>query len=116
MAELGAANPAAWAGSEMREHIPQPARYQALRRIWATALSPWRDSGSLTGGRSGSAGRSHPPRRLQCGRWRHHGHRRGIRSRRSPRLTKMGVLAAQEWWSGAGSNRRPSAFQAGHFP
>ena len=47
MAELGAANPAAWAGSKVREGIPERARYLALRRIWATALSPWRDRGTL---------------------------------------------------------------------
>ena len=47
MAELGATNPVAWAGSEMREDIPQQARYLALRRIWATALSPCRDRDTL---------------------------------------------------------------------
>ena len=30
MAELGAASPAAWAGSEVKEDIPQQARYLAL--------------------------------------------------------------------------------------
>jgi hypothetical protein len=27
-------------------------------------------------------------------------------------LSKLSIAAVQEWWSGAGSNRRPSAFQA----
>jgi len=26
-------------------------------------------------------------------------------------LCARGICAGQEWWSGAGSNRRPSAFQ-----
>lgn len=43
MTELGAPDPGVWAGSEIREGIPQQARYLALRRIWAKALMPWRD-------------------------------------------------------------------------
>jgi hypothetical protein len=47
MAELGASDPGAWAGSEVREGIAQQARYLVLRRIWAKALTPWRDPGTL---------------------------------------------------------------------
>jgi hypothetical protein len=43
MTELGAPEPSSWAGSELREGIPQQARYLVLRRIWADALTPWRD-------------------------------------------------------------------------
>jgi hypothetical protein len=47
MAELGAPEPGSWASSEISEGIPQQARYLVLRRIWATALMPWRDPGTL---------------------------------------------------------------------
>jgi hypothetical protein len=47
MAELGAPEPGGWASSEIREGIPQQARYLILRRIWANALMPWRDPGML---------------------------------------------------------------------
>jgi hypothetical protein len=47
MAELGAPEPGSWASSEIREGIPQQARYLVLRRIWANALMPWRDPGML---------------------------------------------------------------------
>lgn len=47
MAELGAPEPDDWARSEIREGIPQQARYLLLRRIWANALTPWRDLGML---------------------------------------------------------------------
>lgn len=47
MAELGAGDPASWASSEIREGIPQQARYLVLRRVWADALTPWRDPGAL---------------------------------------------------------------------
>lgn len=47
MTELAAPEPGGWAGSEIREGIPQQARYLALRRIWAKALMPWRDPSSM---------------------------------------------------------------------
>jgi hypothetical protein len=47
MTELGASEPGGWAESEIREGIPQQARYLALRRIWAKALMPWRDPSSM---------------------------------------------------------------------
>lgn len=47
MAELGAPEPDEWARSEIREGIPQQVRYLLLRRIWANALTPWRDLGML---------------------------------------------------------------------
>ncbi|MBO0819161.1 MAG: hypothetical protein J2P30_28830 [Actinobacteria bacterium] len=47
MAELGAPEPDSWASSEIREGIPQQARYLVLRRIWANTLMPWRDPGVL---------------------------------------------------------------------
>jgi hypothetical protein len=43
MAELGASDPGGWASSEITEGIAQQARYLALRRIWAIAITPWRD-------------------------------------------------------------------------
>lgn len=47
MAELGAREPGTWASSEITEGIPQQARYLVLRRIWATTLTPWRETGML---------------------------------------------------------------------
>lgn len=47
MAELGASEPGSWASSEIREGIPQQARFLVLRRIWANTLTPWRDPGAL---------------------------------------------------------------------
>jgi hypothetical protein len=47
MTELGAPEPDSWASSEISEGIPQQARYLVLRRIWAKALTPWRDAGML---------------------------------------------------------------------
>lgn len=47
MAELGAPEPDGWASSEIREGVPQQARYLVLRRIWANTLLPWRDPGML---------------------------------------------------------------------
>jgi hypothetical protein len=31
-------------------------------------------------------------------------------------LSRWNIYAGQRWWSGAGSNRRPSAFQADQMP
>ncbi len=39
MDELGASDPEGWARSEIREDIPQQARYLVLRRIWNEALA-----------------------------------------------------------------------------
>jgi hypothetical protein len=47
MTELAASEPGNWGGSEIKEGIPQQARYLALRRIWAKALMPWRDPSML---------------------------------------------------------------------
>jgi hypothetical protein len=40
MADLGAGDPASWARSELRENLPQQARYLFLRRVWLDALTP----------------------------------------------------------------------------
>lgn len=47
MAELGAPDPGSWASSEITEGIAQQARYLVLRRIWAIAITPWRDQQTL---------------------------------------------------------------------
>lgn len=47
MAELGAPDPGSWASSEIAEGIAQQARYLVLRRIWAIAITPWRDQQTL---------------------------------------------------------------------
>jgi hypothetical protein len=47
MVELGAPDPASWASSEIKQGIAQQARYLVLRRIWAKALTPWRDPRAL---------------------------------------------------------------------
>jgi hypothetical protein len=47
MGEVGAPDPRAWAASEIRDNTAQQARYLALRRIWARALTPWRDVGTM---------------------------------------------------------------------
>ena len=38
----------------------------------------------------------------------------GLETHKTP--AQAGVLAGQDWWAGAGSNRRPSAFQAERRP
>src|SRR5687767_11622751 len=41
MEALGAPDPEQWAASEIRESIPQQARYLFLRSIWPTLIAPW---------------------------------------------------------------------------
>src|SRR5690606_10424077 len=38
------------------------------------------------------------------------------KNKNAPTTTCSGVFAEEMWWSGAGSNRRPSAFQAERSP
>jgi hypothetical protein len=47
MEELDAPDPSGRAASEIRENIAEQARLLALRRIWAQALTPWRDVGTM---------------------------------------------------------------------
>jgi hypothetical protein len=43
MAHLGAPDPSAWAGSEIREGIAQQARFLFLRGIWPDLIDPYLD-------------------------------------------------------------------------